>query len=201
MKDPVDFYFDFSSPYGYFASTRIDNLAGMYGRKVNWHPVLLGAVFKKTGAAPLPMVPLKGDYARRDFERTARFHRIEFREPSPFPISTQVPARAMRWIAGTQGDARAVEFAKAVYRAYFVDGVNIGEQANVAEIAGKLGIDAGALVDAINGDAIKEQLKAEVEQAMARGVFGSPYVVVDGEPFWGFDRFDQLEAFLRNGKI
>jgi 2-hydroxychromene-2-carboxylate isomerase len=201
MASPIDFYFDFSSPYGYFAAERIDALAAKYDRSVNWHPVLLGAVFKKTGAAPLPMVPLKGDYARRDFARTARFHGIAFKEPTPFPISTQVAARAMRWIAATQGDAKAVAFAKAAYRAYFVDGLNIGEQSVVAQVASTMGIDSGALVEAINGDAIKEQLKAEVEQAMAHGVFGSPYIVVDGEPFWGFDRFDQLEAFLKNGAI
>jgi 2-hydroxychromene-2-carboxylate isomerase len=201
MASPIDFYFDFSSPYGYFAAERIDALAAKYDRIVNWHPVLLGAVFKKTGATPLPMVPLKGDYARRDFARTARFHGIAFKEPTPFPISTQVAARAMRWIAATQGDAKAVAFAKAVYRAYFVDGLNIGEQSVVAQVASAMGIDGGALVEAINGDAIKEQLKAEVDQAMARGVFGSPYIVVDGEPFWGFDRFDQIEAFLKNGTI
>jgi len=201
MTNSIDFYFDFTSPYGYFAAERIEALAAKYDRGVKWHPVLLGAVFKKTGASPLPMVPLKGDYARRDFARTARFHGIAFKEPAPFPISTQVAARAMRWIAAAHGDAKAVEFAKAAYRAYFVDGVNIGEQANVADIAGKLGVDNAALVDGINGDAIKEQLKAEVEQAMSRGVFGSPYIVVDGEPFWGFDRFDQLEALLRDGRI
>jgi 2-hydroxychromene-2-carboxylate isomerase len=201
MKNPIDFYFDFSSPYGYFAAMRINDLAGTYGRAVNWHPVLLGAVFKKTGVVPLPMVPIKGDYARRDFQRTARFHGIEFREPTPFPISTQAPARAMRWIAGTQGDAKAVAFAKAAYRAYFVDGIDISQAANVAQVASTLGIDGGALLDAINSDPIKEQLKAEVERAMARGVFGSPHIVVDDEPFWGFDRFDQLEAFLKNGTI
>jgi 2-hydroxychromene-2-carboxylate isomerase len=201
MKNPIDFYFDFSSPYGYFAAMRINDLAGTYGRAVNWHPVLLGAVFKKTGVVPLPMVPIKGDYARRDFQRTARFHGIEFREPTPFPISTQAPARAMRWIAGTQGDAKAVAFAKATYRAYFVDGIDISQAANLAQVASTLGIDGGALLDAINSDPIKEQLKAEVEQAMARGVFGSPHIVVDDEPFWGFDRFDQLEAFLKNGSI
>jgi 2-hydroxychromene-2-carboxylate isomerase len=201
MKNPIDFYFDFSSPYGYFAAMRIDDLAGTYGRTVRWQPVLLGAVFKKTGVVPLPMVPLKGDYARRDFARTARFHGIEYHEPSVFPVSTQVPARAMRWIAATQGDAKAVALAKAVYRAYFVDGIDISEPANVAQIASSLGIDSGTLLDAINSDPVKQQFKAEVEQAMARGVFGSPYIVVDDEPFWGFDRFDQIEAFLKNGII
>ncbi|MGZ3237187.1 MAG: DsbA family protein, partial [Burkholderiaceae bacterium] len=46
MSSAIDFYFDFSSPYGYFASTRIDELAAKYQRKVKWHPILLGVVFQ-----------------------------------------------------------------------------------------------------------------------------------------------------------
>lgn len=201
MAAPIEFYFDFSSPYGYFAATRIDELAAKYGRSVRWQPVLLGAVFKKTGGTPLPMVPLKGDYSFRDFARTARFHGIPLEMPTPFPISSQAPARAMRWIAAQHGDAKAVEYAKAAYRAYFVDGQNISDPAVAVQVAAGLGLDAGAVADGIATDAIKEQLKNEVEAAMAKGVFGSPYIVVDGEPFWGFDRFDQLEAWLKNGSI
>lgn len=201
MTKPIDFYFDFSSPYGYFAAMRIDALAEKHGRSVNWHPVLLGVVFKATGAAPLTMVPMKGEYALRDFERSARFHGIAYRRPATFPLSTQVPARAMLWIASKLGDAVAHDFARAVYRAYFVDGVDISDAAQVATIAAGFGIDGAALAEAINSPAVKERLKAEVEQAMACGVFGSPFVIVDDEPFWGFDRFDQIEALLNKGTI
>ena len=64
MPQPIYFYFDFSSPYGYIASNKIDALAARYGRTVNWHPILLGVVMKITGGAALPSIPLKGDYAR-----------------------------------------------------------------------------------------------------------------------------------------
>ena len=74
MTPPIDFYFDFSSPYGYLAAQKIEALAAKHGRAVDWHPVLLGVVFRQTGTAPLTDVPLKGDYSRRDFERSARFH-------------------------------------------------------------------------------------------------------------------------------
>ncbi len=201
MSKAIDFYFDFSSPYGYFASTRIDDLAAEYERKVNWHPLLLGAVFKTTGGVPLPMVPLKGEYAYRDFERTARFHGIPFRRPANFPLATQLAARAMLWVREQHGEAKAVEFAKAVYRAYFVDGVNIADTDAIASIAAAQGLDAASVIDGANSAPVKERLKGDVEAAMARGVFGSPFVIVDGEPFWGFDRFDQLEALLKDGKI
>ena len=70
---PIDFYFDFSSPYGYFASQKIEALAEKHGRTVDWHPMLLGVVFKQTGAAPLTEIPVKGPYSKRDFARSARF--------------------------------------------------------------------------------------------------------------------------------
>jgi 2-hydroxychromene-2-carboxylate isomerase len=146
-------------------------------------------------------VPVKGAYSLHDFERTARFHDIAYRRPEVFPLPTQVPARAMLWIAATQGDARAHEFARAVYRAYFAEGINISDAGEVARIAAGFDIDSAALTAAINSPEIKEQLKAEVEQAMARGVFGSPFIMVDDEPFWGSDRFDQIEATLKNGRI
>jgi len=201
MSKVIDFYFDFSSPYGYFASTKIDALAAKYQRKVNWHPILLGAIFKVNGCAPLTMVPLKGEYALRDFERTARFHGIPFNQPPTFPIATQSTARATVWLQQNAGADKAREFAQAAYHAYFVDGIDINDPVNLQKIAEKMGLDAAALLEGVNSPAIKEKLKHDVDQAMQRKVFGSPYIIVDGEPFWGFDRFDQLEAFLKTGSI
>ena len=189
MKAPVDFYFDFSSPYGYLAAQKIEALAAKHGRAVKWRPMLLGAAFKATGSAPLPGIPLKGDYAKRDFLRSARFHGVPFRLPEPFPVSTVAACRAFYSL---KDEEQQVKLAKALYRAYFVDGVNIGEPDNVLKIAAS----TGCKVD-INDQAVKDQTRAEVDAALARGVFGSPYLFVDGEPFWGVDRFDQLERWLR----
>jgi 2-hydroxychromene-2-carboxylate isomerase len=201
MSKPIDFYFDFSSPYGYLASTCIEELAAKYGRTVKWHPVLLGAIFKITGAAPLSVVPLKGEYSLRDFERSARFYGIRYRNPSEFPLSTQAAARAMLWIRKQHGEEKAVAFCKAVYHAYFVDDLRIDRPEVLAQIAFDLDLDAARLIEGSNDPALKEQFKADVDAAIKRGVFGSPFMIVDDEPFWGFDRFAQLEAFLKDGKI
>ncbi len=92
MTAAIDFYFDFSSPYGYLAAQRIEDLARAHGRDVEWHPVLLGVIFKETGAVPLTQVPIKGDYSRRDMVRSARFHGIDdFRMPIRFPIPRRPP--------------------------------------------------------------------------------------------------------------
>jgi 2-hydroxychromene-2-carboxylate isomerase len=198
MKQAIDFYFDFSSPYGYFAAEKIEALAAKHGREAAWHPILLGVVFKATGGAPLPTIPLKGDYVRRDFPRSAKFHGVEFKLPSLFPIATQVPARAVCWMQAKDG-VLAKRLAQALYRAYFVDGIDISSPDNTVSAAVKLGIDGEALRAALNDPAIKDKLKTEVEAALARGVFGSPYVIVDSEPFWGIDRFDQIDKWLTTG--
>jgi 2-hydroxychromene-2-carboxylate isomerase len=198
MSKPIDFYFDFSSPYGYMAAQKIDALAAKYGRAVNWRPMLLGVVFKQTGMAPLTQVPIKGDYSRRDFERSARFHGIAFRMPPVFPIASQAPSRIVLW-AKAQDPALATRLALALYAAYFRDGLDISNPDVAADVAGKAGVDRAAARACIDDPAVKDLLKREVEEAIAAGVFGSPYVIVDGEPFWGLDRFDQLERWLAGG--
>jgi 2-hydroxychromene-2-carboxylate isomerase len=198
MSAAIDFYFDFSSPYGFLASQKIEALAEKYGRRVDWHPVLLGVIFKETAMAPLTMIPLKGEYSKRDFARSARFHGVDFRMPSKFPIASQEPARIVLWLEARDA-ALAVRVAKALYRAYFLSDIDISDPEAAVAIAANEGVDANEARAAIGEPAIKERLKREVEQAMARGVFGSPFIVVDGEPFWGVDRFDQIERWLATG--
>lgn len=195
---PIDFYFDFSSPYGYLASERIDDLAARYGRQVRWHPILLGVVFKTTGAAPLTSVPLKGDYSRRDFARSARFLGIPFALPEKFPVATQHAARAYYWLHD-RDRALAQAFAHGVFRALFVAGRDVSELPLVLELAAGLGADVVALQAALGDTALKDRLRTACETAIARGVFGSPYIIVDGEPFMGADRLPQIERWLETG--
>ncbi|MEI7969158.1 MAG: 2-hydroxychromene-2-carboxylate isomerase [Betaproteobacteria bacterium] len=198
MADPIVFHFDFSSTYGYIASTKIDALAARHGREVVWKPFMIGATLKLTGLPPLPSVPLKGDYSMRDVLRSARFHGVPFRVPTVFPISTQAPARAFYWLAD-QDPAAARRLAKALYAAYFIDDVNISNPSDTARIAASLGHDPQAILAALEDPGLKARVKAEVDAALARGVFGSPFVFVGDEPFWGVDRFDQIERWLETG--
>lgn len=192
----IEFYFDFTSPYGYLASHLIEPLAARHARTVTWRPYLLGAAFKVNGSRPPTEIPLKKDYVARDFPRSARFYGIAYRHPSVFPVPAVAATRAYYWVA--ERDAKlAVDLAKAIYRAYFTEDVNIAEAENVVRIAASAGHPAEAVRAALNDQAVKDRTKAEVDGAVARGAFGSPYVVVDGEPFWGVDRFDQLERWLQ----
>ena len=198
MAQPVDFYFDFSSPYGYFAANRIDAIAGRHGREVTWRAILLGAVFKVTGQQPLPTIPLKGEYANRDLERSARLFGLPFRMPSKFPISSMAPCRAFYFLHDSD-PALAKRVALALYEAYFAHDRDISAPQETIDVAAKLGVDGEALARALNDAPVKERLRREVDEAIGRGVFGSPYIVVDGEPFWGSDRLDQVERWLATG--
>ena len=198
MSQSIDFYFDFSSPYGYLASQKIDALAAKYGRTADWRPMLLGVVFKQTGMAPLTQIPVKGPYATHDFARSARFHGVEFKMPPTFPIASQAPARIVLWAKG-RDPALASPVARALYRAYFVDGIDISNPDTAATAAGAAGVDVAAARASVDDPAVKDALKREVERAIGAGVFGSPFFVVDGEPFWGVDRLDQLERWLATG--
>jgi 2-hydroxychromene-2-carboxylate isomerase len=199
MANSIDFYFDFSSPYGYFAAAQIDDIAAKYDRGVTWRPILLGAVFKLNGQQPLPNIPLKGSYAKHDMLRSARLLKVPFKIPSKFPINTIAPCRAFYWVFD-KDVALARQFAFALYQAYFADNRDISNPEVTANVAAKLGIDKGALTQALNDDAVKERTRNEVDAAIERGVFGSPYIVIDGEPFWGADRLDQAERWLAKGK-
>ncbi|NJD88555.1 MAG: 2-hydroxychromene-2-carboxylate isomerase [Betaproteobacteria bacterium] len=198
MPSPIEFWFDFSSPYGYIAAELIDAVAARHGRSVNWHPILLGPVFKAVGTAPLTTMPIKGEYSKLDFARTARWHKVPFRLPEKFPVGTQVAARAFYLIADAD-PALARDFARRVYRAYFAEGRDVADPAVVMELAAAAGADVAALAEPLKGEAIKERVRAEVDAAMRAGVFGSPYFIVDGEPFWGVDRIPVMEEWIRTG--
>ena len=198
MANAIEFYFDFSSPYGYFASVRIDDLAARFGRRVAWKPIMIGAAFKESGNRPLVEQPIKGDYSRHDWRRLARLLDVAWVLPEPFPIATLAAARAFWWLA--EGDAAlAKRFARAAFHAYFADGRDISKAETVAEVAASLDIDGPALLAAVRDPAIKERLKRETDEAIKRGVFGSPFVFVDGEGFWGADRLWMVERWLERG--
>ena len=195
---PVDFYFEFSSPYGYIAAERADEFEKRLGRPLAWHATLLGPVFKMTGGAPLTAIPMKGDYSKRDFVRSARFHGVPFEPPRNFPINSVAACRAFYW-AQDRDPAQAKALAKALYRAFFAQGKDISAPATVVEVAQSQGLDDAALAAALEDPALKERTKRAVDEAIGRGVFGSPFFVIDGEPFWGVDRMPMAEEWVRRG--
>ena len=198
VRAPIEFWFDFSSPYGYLASTRIDAIAAEVGREVAWRPYLLGVIFKSSGQSPLVSQPMRGPYHLKDMQRTARRLNVPLVLPEGFPMATIAAGRAFYWQEATDA-RRAKDLAKALYRAAFMQGRNITTTEIVADVGQEIGIDPAALRAGIGTPAVKERLKAETDTAIARGIFGSPFILVDGEPFWGNDRLDEVREWLKTG--
>lgn len=196
---PVDFWFDFSSPYSYIANEWVDAVAARHGRTVRRHAILLGATFQAAGLRPPVDFPLKGAYMRRDFERSARFEGLPCALPAEFPIATQNAARVFWWLRDTQGAPAAARWATAGLRAVFVQGLPLHRAEGLDALALAQGLDV-ATVHAVCADpAWKARLKQANDEAIAAGVFGAPFFKVDGEPFWGNDRRPQIERWLAHG--
>jgi len=198
LANTIDFYFDFSSPYGYLASHRIEEIASKHDREIVWRPFLLGKVFQLNGNEPLLGQKLKGDYSGHDIQRTARRYGIHWQLPDPFPIPTQAAGRTFYWLQEKDPEG-AVSFAKAAFNAYFKDGINILPKETVAGIASSCGVGESETLDAINDPGVKALLLEASDQAIERGVCGSPYFIADQEPFWGQDKLAELDEWLESG--
>ncbi|MGH8796140.1 MAG: 2-hydroxychromene-2-carboxylate isomerase [Caldimonas sp.] len=222
---PIDFYFDFSSPYSYIASEWIEALAARHGRTVNWKAILLGATFQAAELKSPVSHPLKREYSMHDFERSARFAGVPLKMPEKFPIPTQNAARVFWWLqqhasqpleaasgaagrdggprpAGADahaGDLSASHWARHCLRAYFARGVDLSDPAALQTLAAEFGLDAGQAAAVWNDPQWKARLKAANDAAIALGVFGAPFFMIDGEPFWGNDRRAQIERWLEKG--
>lgn len=197
---PLDFYFDFISPFGYFASLRIEDIARRHGRTVRWHSMLLGvSVLKVMGLKPLLDTPLKGDYIRRDARRYMRRHGLQLQRDLDAPMmDPRAAGRAFHYVAHHR-PALAAPLAHAIFGAYWAQGLDLSTADALAAIRLPEGIDAQWLREGIQSDEAAALLRANVDASLKAGIFGSPTVVVDGEPFWGVDKLAQLEEWLACG--
>lgn len=195
---PIDFYFDFSSPYSYIASEWIEALAARHGRTVNWKAILLGATFQAAELKSPVSYPIKREYSLRDFERSARFEGVPIRMPEVFPIATQNSARIFWWLKAKR-DETACHWARHCLRAYFARGVNLSDADSLKALAAEFGLEPAEAEGVWNNPEWKLRLKSANDAAIAAGVFGAPFFVIDGEPFWGNDRRVQIERWLASG--
>ncbi len=158
----------------------------------------MGVAFRLTQRKPLFQVPMVKEYSARDLERVARYDGTEFKIPSPFPIATVVACRAYYWLS-QQDMLNAKKFATKLFRAYFIDNRTISEAAVVIEVAGQVGVDVKRLTEALTKPDVKKLARTATNNAIDKGVFGSPFFIVDGEPFWGHDRLPHVEAWVTSG--
>lgn len=200
ITTPIDFYFDFISPFGFFAAREIDALAGKHGRTVSWRPFNLRTVAIATGFdKPMVAYPIKGEYFKRDVPRLARLYGVQpWNVADVRSANVAVAGRAFYWLADRDEPA-AKRLALGIYHALYCEATNACDPDWIAAEIGKMGFDADAYRNSVDDPEMKARYKRLTEEAMEKGVFGSPYIVVDGEPFWGSDRLWMVEKWLADG--
>jgi 2-hydroxychromene-2-carboxylate isomerase len=199
-KRTIEFYFDFISPFGFFASLRIDDLGARYGYEVEWQSMLVGiSVLKVMGLKAIPETPLKGPYSHRDAERYCRQHGLKFAREFGAPPANPLPAgRAFHWVKRHKPEL-AKPIARKLLAAYWLDGEDIGQLPIVLDRANAVGVDGDALQRGFQTGEAAELLRTAVDASLAKGVFGSPFFNVEGEPFFGVEKMELMEVWLRTG--
>jgi 2-hydroxychromene-2-carboxylate isomerase len=197
----VEFFFDFASPYAYFASERIEPLCERLGVRLRWRPIMLGPIFQRTGARPLLTDGVRGEYARMDCRRWARLHGVPYREPAAFPVNSLRAARGALVLAGQaaglSAPATLSNYIHACFRAYWRDGKDLFADETLAAIAKEMRLDADEFLRAIQAPETKQRLIEATEHAWQRGVFGAPTFIAGNERLWGNDRLPMLETLVR----
>ncbi len=195
MTKTVDFYFDFGSPAAYLAYTQLPKLTADTDTTVAWKPMLLGGVFQATGNYSPITVPAKGKYVFKDFARFAERYGVPLNMNPHFPINTITLMRAATGLQ-MRNDARFGEFVQAMFKAIWVDSKNMNDPATVGAVWQAAGFDPAAMLALCSGQSVKDQLKADTEAAVARGIFGAPTFFVGDKMFWGQDRLDFVREAL-----
>lgn len=190
----IDFWFDYTCPYAYLGSTQVEALARRTGRALTWKPMLLGGVFKARSTPQRlfeTLSPAKAAHNARDLDRQAERFGVELRMPAGHPFRS---VEALRATLVTRCDPRVIH---GFYRAYWVDGRPVSDEAVMRDVLTSAGHDADAVLARIGDESVRDDLRARTDEAIALGVFGAPTYLVDGEDlYWGQDRtrlFDVVE--------
>ncbi|MCO7612414.1 2-hydroxychromene-2-carboxylate isomerase [Pseudomonas chlororaphis] len=198
MSQKVEFFFDLGSPTSYLAYTQLPKICAQTGSQLEYHPMLLGGVFKSTGNASPISVPAKGRYMLQDLARFARRYQVELNFNPHFPINTLLLMRAVTGVQLHMPD-RFVEFIDCLFRALWVDKRNLNDAATVTQVLEQGGFDPQRILDLSNEEQVKARLKDQTDQALQRGVFGAPSMFVGDQLFFGQDRLDFVREALSAG--
>ncbi len=189
----LDFWFDYSCPYAYLASTQVPALAARTGATLVYRPMLLGGVFAAHGTPQKLFATLsvaKAAHNARDLDRWADLFGVPLVMPAAHPFRT---VEALRATVACGVDPRVVT---ALYRAYWVEGRGPSEESVLRKALGDAGHDADRILHAITEPAAKDDLRRRTDEAIALGIFGAPAFVVKGQLYWGQDRMHFVERAL-----
>jgi 2-hydroxychromene-2-carboxylate isomerase len=191
----IELFFDIGSSYSYLAATQMAGVSARTGVPVRWRPFLLGAVFKATGNEMPARIPAKARWMLHDMTLWSHHYGVPFRVPSRFPLNTLRPQRALA-AAELRAPAAVPAFALALFHAYWAEDQDVSTDPVIAAAATTAGLDAPAILAAIDAPETKDQLRATTDEAIRRGAFGAPAMFVGDALFWGNDRLPLLEQYL-----
>ncbi|WP_421932762.1 2-hydroxychromene-2-carboxylate isomerase [Phenylobacterium sp.] len=193
----IECFFDCSSPWTYLAFHNLQPLAAELGVEVSWRPILVGGIFNTVNPSVYEQratpVPAKARYMKKDLEDWARYSGITITfPPKVFPVNSVKAMRGCIWLA-PQG--KLVPFATRVFEAYWGDNLDISQDEVLAGICHEVEVEPAAFLAGIAEAAIKDQLRLNTEEVMARGGFGSPTIFVGGtDMYFGNDRLPLVRA-------
>jgi 2-hydroxychromene-2-carboxylate isomerase len=194
MAKTIEFYWDLGSTNSYFALHLIKPVAERHGARIVPRPFNLGYVFRHH--AYVLMDEPRAKIANRivDLQRWARRHKLPFRMPTRFPIKT---SPALRGALAMRRFGKEWAFMEAIFAAYWErDDASVAELSSLQPVAEALGVDAERFLALCESAEIRQELIAETDGGLARGVFGAPSFVVGQEIFWGKDRMDFIDEEL-----
>jgi 2-hydroxychromene-2-carboxylate isomerase len=198
----IEFFFDCSSPWTYLAWHNIQPMAKELGAEIAWRPILVGGIFNTVNPSVYAQrempVPLKARYMKKDLADWARSAGLAIKmPPTVFPVNSVKAMRGCIWL----GNKDMVLFTRAVFEAYWGGDKDISQDAVLADICKSVGIDSQKFLAGIGDPAIKDQLKANTEEVMARGGFGSPTIFIDKtDMYFGNDRLPLIREALQRQK-
>ena len=190
----LEYYFDFSSPYGYLGTLFVEQLAQDIGRELVWKPYLMGAAMKITGLPTLNKIPLKSDYMWVDLKRYSDQFNVTMRTPNGFPLHVCRGLPCALCLVGERSRA-CWALVRRCCQGCLGRGQDLSDMNILAGVASSLGIDPAALGAMIQDQMVKDRLRMETEGAIERGLWGSPHFIVDGnDMFWGCDKRYEIKA-------
>jgi 2-hydroxychromene-2-carboxylate isomerase len=198
----IEFFFDCSSPWTYLAWHNIQPLAKEFGAEITWRPILVGGIFNTVNPSVYAQrekpVPLKARYMKKDLADWARSTGLAIKmPPTVFPVNSVKAMRGCIWL----GNKDMVPFARAVFEAYWGGDKDISQDEVLADICKNVGIDTQKFLAGIGDQAIKDQLKTNTEEVVARGGFGSPTIFIDKtDMYFGNDRLPLIREALQRQK-
>jgi 2-hydroxychromene-2-carboxylate isomerase len=197
----LECFFDCSSPWSYFAFESLLRMQDEIGVTIRWRPFLVGGVFNAVNPSVYNSrdqpVPAKSAYARKDQQDWAGYLGLPIHyRPTVFPVNS---VKAMRACIVLEANDKLVRFAREVFKAYWTDDQDISKIPVLAEICRRLDIDPETLFAAIEQQPVKDVLRANTQEAIDRGSFGSPTIFVGGDDmYFGNDRMPLIrDAVLR----